>query len=96
MTLTAGSFDFTVTPKRDYRCLYTMDTMLDEVTGDEEAMDILRQELPAAFGMAMSGDVEALSMTFRELAVQPWFGCPAPMVEKAVERLSSIHSDLIE
>lgn len=95
MTLTAGSYDFTVIPKRDYRSLYTMDTMLDEVTGDVEAMEILRQELPAAYGMARSGDVEALSMTFRELAAQPWFGCPAEMVDKAVIRLSEIQSNLI-
>ena len=95
ITLTAGSYDFAVTPKRDYRCLYTMDTILDEVTGDEKAMEILREELPDAFGMAMSGDVEVLSATFRELAEQPWFGFPAPLVEKAMARLSQIHSDRI-
>ena len=71
-----------------------MNTMLDEVANDPKAMEILKEELPAAYGMACGGDIESLSMTFGELAAQPWFGCPAPMVAKAMERLSQIKAEL--
>ncbi len=94
LRLTAGVYDYALTTKRDYRCLYTMETMLDDVAGDERAMTVLREELPAAYGMASGTDIEGLSMTFDDLKSQPWFGCPAPMVEKALERLSAIHAEL--
>lgn len=92
--LTAGAYDFLLETKLDYRCLYTMDTMLDEVVTDSRVMDILREELPAAYGMGMGGDIESLSMTFRDLASAPWFGCPAPMVEKAMQRMADIKAEL--
>lgn len=94
VTLTAGSYDYLLETERDYRSLYTMDTMLDEVVTDERVMNILREEVPAAYGMGMGGDIESLSMTFRELASAPWFGCPAPMVAKAMERMSAIQAEL--
>lgn len=92
--LTAGTYDFLLETQRDYRSLYTMDTMLDEVVTDQRVMDILREELPAAYGMGMGGDIESLSMTFRELASAPWFGCPAPMVGKAMQRMADIKAEL--
>lgn len=92
--LTAGTYDFLLEPQKDYRCLYTMDTMLDEVVTDERVMTILQEELPAAYGMGMGGDIESLSMTFRDLASAPWFGCPAPMVEKAITRMADIKAEL--
>lgn len=88
--LLPGVHDFRVETARDYRSLYTMDSMLDDVAEDSRAMEILRQEVPAAYGMAMSGDVESLSMTFRELAAMPFFHCPAPAVKAAVEKLSRL------
>ena len=88
--LEAGSYDFLLETRRDYRILYTSDTLLDDVADDPKALEILKQELPAAFTMAMSGDIEKLSMSFSELAAQPWFGCPASQVAKALERLAEI------
>lgn len=92
--LTAGVYDYCVNTQKDYRRLYTMDTMLDDLTGDQRAMEILREELPAAYGMASGTDIEGLSMTLRDLASQPWFGCPASQVEKAMERLGRIYAEL--
>lgn len=92
--LTAGVYDYCLETEKDYRRLYTMETMLDDVSGDQRAMEILREELPAAFGMASGTDIEGLSMTFRDLASQPWFGCPASQVAKAMERLGQIQAEL--
>ena len=71
-----------------------MESMLDHLIPDERAMNVLRDNLPVAYGMAMSGDVESLSLTFAELAASPWFHCPAPMVRKTIELLSVLKADL--
>ena len=88
--LKAGVHDYLLKTERDYRCLYTMETMLDDCAADPRALEILKEELPPAFGMIMGGDIESLSMTFTDLASMPWLGCPAPMVQKAMERLSQL------
>lgn len=94
IVLSAGSYDYSIKTSRDYRLLYTMDSMLDHLLPDERAMNILRDNLPAAYGMAMSGDVESLSLTFAELTL-PWFHCPAPDISKTIELLSDIKAELL-
>ena len=91
--LDAGSYDYCIETSRDYRLLYTMESMLDHLLPDERAMNILRDNLPIAYGMAMSGDVENLSLTFAELA-SPWFHCPAPQIHKTIELLSELKAEL--
>jgi len=92
--LTAGVYDRIIETERDYRSLYTMDSMLDDCTADPRAMAILRENLPEAYGMASSGDIENLALTFQELKTQPWFGFRGSDVDKTVELLSQLQAEL--
>jgi len=94
--LTAGVYNRVMETKRDYRSLYTMNSMLDDCTSDPRAMEILRENLPAAYGMASSGDIENLSLTFLELKTQPWFGFRGADVDKTVGLLSQLQAELEE
>lgn len=92
--LTAGTYDFLLETKRDYRKIYSMGSSLDEMAGDARAMEILREELPVAYGMASSDNLESLSMTLQELHDQPWFGCRPDQVDKAAAKLFQLNAIL--
>ena len=62
--LKAGVYEETYRPNVDYRMRYSMDTRLDQLKDDEEAMDILAQDLPALVGIIRSNNEESLSMSF--------------------------------
>ena len=85
--LEAGVFEKTYTPEKDYRLKYSMSSRLDEVIGDEEAIAILREDLPPAIGLIESGDVEFYGMRFSELQFLFFRGFNPPMVQEGTKRL---------
>ena len=85
--LEAGVFEKTYTPEKDYRLKYSMSSRLDEVIGDEEAIAILREDLPPAIGLIESGDVEFYGMRFSELQFLFFRGFNPPMVQAGTKRL---------
>ncbi len=87
LELTAGVFEKTYTPAKDYRLKYSMQSRLDEVIGDEEAIAILREDLPPAIGLIESGDVEFYGMRFEELQFLFFRGFNPPMVQQGTKRL---------
>ena len=54
LELEAGEYEETYRPDVDYRIKYSMSTRLDELRGDPEAMEILRNDLPAAYALISS------------------------------------------
>ena len=79
-------------PLRDYRLLYGWDTLLEELAEDERAMEILKEELPVAYGMACSGDLENLTTSLGELKYMSFLGLRADETEKAAARLFELQS----
>ena len=57
--LESGVFEKTWTPEKDYRLKYSMESRLDEVREDPEAIAVLKEDLPQAIGLIESGDVES-------------------------------------
>ena len=90
--LTAGVYDFLLKTKRDYRKIYSMESTLDDMTGDTRAMDILKDYLPVAFNMACSDNLENLSMTLNDLRNQRWFGCRPDQVDSAAAKLLELNA----
>lgn len=88
--LKAGKHVFTYKPLRDYRKKYTMDSRLEEMVNDEEAMKILQEKLPAAAQMALGGDVESLNTSLNELQNMFFFGFNPPMVQAAAQDLFTL------
>lgn len=85
--LAAGEYEETYRPDVDYRIKYSMSTRLDELRGDPEALEILRNDLPAAYALISSGDVEFMSMTLNEVQFLFFRGFNPQMVAEGTRRL---------
>lgn len=96
ISLTAGVFEKTYQPDRDYRRLYTMDTRLEELRNDERAMGILKTDLPLAYDMIRSNDPENLSLSLNELQFMFFMGFNPQMVRAASEKLFLLMADWSE
>ncbi len=83
--LSTGSYDFSYTPAQDYRKIYGPATRLSEVAGDEELMEILKEKLPAAYGMITGGDKEDLNLSFGELSFLFFKGFTPESVAEATD-----------
>jgi alpha-L-rhamnosidase len=67
MLLTAGSYDFSYFPSKDFRKPYSAKTSLARIAKDENAMAILGRYTPALAGIAASGDPEMGSNSLEDL-----------------------------
>lgn len=85
--LEAGVYEHTYQPKRDYRKLYTMDSRLEELQKDDRAMEILKNNLPIAYGLIMGQDAENLSLSLGELQFMFFMGFDPKMVQSAAEKI---------
>ena len=90
--LEAGSFEKTYRPDRDYRLKYSMDTTLDELRDDPEAVALLREDLPPAIGLLESGDAEFYAMRFSELQFLFFRGFNPQMVQEGTKRLFALRA----
>ena len=86
-TLCAGEYEVTYRPGRDYRCVYTWESLLGDVAADPAAVEAVRTVSPRLAGMAESGDIENLGLTLRELRDMPWFGFGPAEMDKAADVL---------
>ncbi|MCF0142505.1 MAG: family 78 glycoside hydrolase catalytic domain [Parasporobacterium sp.] len=88
--LSAGQYEKTFKPDRDYNHPYSWNTILGELKDDERAMTILREKLPVAFGLAMSGDRENLSQSIAELKFMPWMGVDPEIVDNVAAEIFNL------
>ena len=85
--LGAGVFEKTYVPGRDYRLKYSMESRLDEIGHDPEAVEILRTDLPAACALIESGDAEFSAMSLNELQFLFFRGFNPALVQEGTRRL---------
>lgn len=90
VTLAAGAYEFSYTPTEDFRRIYTASTRLGELAGDEEAMEILKEDLPQAYGIIESQDKENMNLSLGELGFMFFMGFNPEMVEKAAKKLYAL------
>lgn len=87
MELEAGVHDINYAPEKNLQYIYGWESLLDDCTGDERALEIMRETLPGLYGMAMSGDIENLGLSFAELRAVPWFGFSPEDIDAVTDRL---------
>lgn len=85
--LHAGQYEETYQPNVDYRKRYTMETRIQELRGDKEALEILKEDLPIVAGLAEGKDEESHAMSFKELQFMFFFGLNPQMVQEGTRRL---------
>lgn len=90
VSLGAGVFEKTYRTARDYRKRYTMDTRLEELQYDEEAMKILKEDLPLAYAHIEAQDAEEMSLSLEELRTFYFLGFNPSMVDHAAQKLLAL------
>ncbi len=90
VSLGAGVFEKTYRTARDYRKRYTMDTRLEELQYDEEAMKILKEDLPLAYAHIEAQNAEEMSLSLEELRTFYFLGFNPSMVDHAAQKLLAL------
>lgn len=89
--VTAGQYDFTYMPERDYRVLYGGDTRLELLAEHPEAKKVLETYVPQVIPAVKSGNIEELSKTLNEMQAQAaMIGAPVEQFSKAIIELEKI------
>jgi alpha-L-rhamnosidase len=88
----AGCYEITYKPFTDYRKMFNMNSRLEELGKNQEAMKILSEELPMVAGMIAGGDAENLSISLNELQFMFFLGLNPEVVGKAAKRLFEINA----
>lgn len=88
--LEAGVYEKTYKPEIDYRMPYSMNTRLEELQYDSRAMEVLKNELPIAYGLIQSQDPENLSLSFEELQYMGYMGFNPQMVQQAAKEIMEL------
>ena len=90
LELTAGVFEKTYRPGRDYRLKYDMSSRLEEMKNDPEALAVLKEDLPAAYGMIEGNDAEFMTMSLNDLQFLFFRGFNPQMVQEGTRRLFTL------
>ncbi len=90
VTLTSGRYRFSYKPLKDFRIRYNENTRLAEAADDREALAILKEDLPAAYGIIESRDKENMNYTFGELKNLFFMGFTPESVKKATDKIFAI------
>ncbi|MDE7331797.1 MAG: glycoside hydrolase family 78 protein [Lachnospiraceae bacterium] len=90
MTLSAGNYEFTYTPVRDFRKPYHPGTPLKRLAQDAKAVEILGKYVPAYAGIAKSGDLEMGASTLMEMSFNDFIPCDRKKLAAAMQEIENI------
>lgn len=90
ITLSAGHYEISYMPSHDYRSIYSPQTRLAELEGDEEVMEILKEKLPVAYGIIVSHDKEMANHTLAELPYLFFLGGTPETVLPVTEKIFAL------
>lgn len=90
-TLTAGSYEISYMPSEDYRAVYSPATRLGELASDDEVMELLKEKLPAAYGIIASRDKENMNTTLQELQFLFFMGFSPETVNPVTEKIYKLN-----
>ena len=88
--LAAGVFEKTYRPSIDYRLKYTLESRLEEMQDDPEAVAVLQADFPAAYALIQTHDAEFLTMKLRDLQFLFFRGFNPQMVQEGTRRLFTL------
>lgn len=91
--LAAGSYDFTITPKRNYLALYSASTPVRGLLGDPRAVALLEEHLPEALRELNRNDEEAMSKSLEDWRYRAQlFRAPTQAYENAISAICKIQA----
>ena len=89
--LTAGNYDFTIVPKKNYRALYRETTPYEQLFADERAVEVLRKYVPDIYHGTDRKDAEAMSKSLADSRFRAMlFRQPYRQFDRAIEEICAI------
>ena len=89
--LTAGDYDFTIVPKKNYRALYRETTPYEQLFADERAVEVLRKYVPDIYHGTDRKDAEAMSKSLADSRFRAMlFRQPYQQFDRAIEEICAI------
>ena len=85
--LQAGKYEISYMPSEDYRYVYGPATRLAQLEGDAEVMELLKAQLPTAYGVITSHDKENGNLTLGELQFVFFLGFTPEVVNPVTEKI---------
>jgi alpha-L-rhamnosidase len=90
LELGAGCYEISYMPSEDYRKLYSPATRLSELENDTEVMELLKKELPQAYGIITKHDKENGNLTLGELPFIFYMGFTPELVNPVTDKIYNI------
>ncbi|WP_027204811.1 alpha-L-rhamnosidase [Butyrivibrio fibrisolvens] len=90
VTLDAGTYEISYMPCHDYRCIYSENTRLSELAGDKEVLDLLKKDLPQAYGAIEKKDKEMGNLTLGTLPTLFYMGFKPEVVNKVNDKIFAL------
>ncbi len=79
-------------PKRDYRCIYTADTPLEQMVDDPRVAEILERYMPGFIAGLDRTDIETMSSSLSASRSRAaLFQEPTGPFDKAINEISTLH-----
>ena len=77
-------------PCHDYRCIYSENTRLSELAGDKEVLDLLKKDLPQAYGAIEKKDKEMGNLTLGTLPTLFYMGFKPEVVNAVNDKIFAL------
>ncbi|MCI6998255.1 MAG: family 78 glycoside hydrolase catalytic domain [Eubacterium sp.] len=90
MILSAGSYDFSYRPLRDFLKPYGRHTTLGRLSGDPKAIEILEKYTPVLAGIALSGDPEMAVNSLEEISHIGFLPFDPEQLETAIKEIGEV------
>ncbi len=91
--LTAGSYDFKIETKKDYRALYSASTPYERLFADDRAAEVLKKYVPEIWYGTDRNDAEAMSKCLNDSKFRALlFRTPTENYDKAIAEISAIRA----
>ena len=91
--LTAGSYDFTIETKRNYRALYNAATSYERLFADDRAVEVLKKHVPEVYHGTNREDPEAMSKSLSDSRFRAMlFRQPYAQFDRAIAEISTIEA----
>ena len=89
--VTAGSYDYTIQTKKNYRCFYHSETPVRSLLEDDRAVEILDRYLPGTVQSIDRTDAEAMSKSLNQMRYRAeLFRFPTDAYDRAIEAISAL------
>ncbi|MNC52434.1 hypothetical protein D3C75_1017800 [compost metagenome] len=88
--LEPGIHELTYRPLTDYRKLFTMNSRLEEMVKNEQALEVLQRKLPGIFHFLSLDDIDGKTHSLNTLVKMDFFGITQEDIESAAAEILEI------